>query len=1083
MRFLRITLTVFPITIFIIIVFLMAYIANAGTTNEIVLNEKYEPGDWVVSNTTMNSSEIKYLEGNLTIEVNGNLTLDNVTLIFNCVSDGQYHIEIKNGGELHIRNNSAITRGYKYNYLFWVRAGAKLTMENSSLRQCGYKGDSESDYGLYICSPNVLIKNCILEENYWGVYYVQNTSQPEKARIENNIIINNDHGISVYGGRYRYAGPYIANNTISNSNGDGIYCKDDHSEIINNTITYNGENGIFCEGSYANMENNILVSNYKYGIGVTGGSYIEKITGNKIENSSSYALYCYSTATTTSILNLADNTILNGSVGICCEGASVSNIHNNTIKNLSSSGIYIVHARSECSISWNNITECSKGIYCDDTGISPKNKTFTYNNISFSTHSAIYCKYSSPQITTGNKFSNNQLAINLSCGSAEVDYSNNTFENNAEGILLQEWYLKVNVRVDSDPEGDVQVTVKNKLGGAVVNKLTCSAGYIEEHVAEYKILNNYSKECYTPHSITGYKQYVGSDSKPNINITNNTEDVFLFLKIPDLMPTDPYTIGDLTEGNIITVGAHIYNNGTMAASNTLIVFLCDNITTIGTLTRNISAQSSENVSVQWTAVNGSHELRIAVDTNNSIEERVEDNNNISLPVYVNMKPTAGFTIQPQAVFTYENITFNASLSIDPDGSITEYLFDFGDSITSGWGNSPIILHSYTEGNKTYTPKLRVKDIFGAESDWRIGGSITVKNRPPVPNITASATDVNTNVTIIFDGAGSYDGEALYGGEILHPIANYTWSMEKDVYRYGVIISYSYSENGVYNVTLTVRDNDNEERTAFLHILVNNRLPTSFFSIDPVVGYVTTIFTLNASGSADPDGSIIKYYWDFDDGTILETNQSIITHQFTDDRNYTITLVVQDNDLTNTTVKMVLRILNTQPTTLFSLNKGVVFVNEQVEFNASLSFDLDDEISNYTWDFGDGTKGYGILVNHTYTQLGRYFVTLIVFDDEVNTTHSMVIKINPLPTWIELHYKEVYLVGAIFCMLGTIFFSLRWYEEAKRKEKEVKLWAEKKKKLKTIDERVKEWAKKKEKEKVEKALTEWVAKKEEKKRKD
>jgi parallel beta-helix repeat protein len=53
----------------------------------------------------------------------------------------------------------------------------------------------------------------------------------------------------------------------------------------------------------------------------------------------------------------------------------------------------------------------------------------------------------------------------------------------------------------------------------------------------------------------------------------------------------------------------------------------------------------------------------------------------------------------------------------------------------------------------------------------------------------------------------------------------------------------------------------------------------------------------------------------------------------------------------------------------------------VLFNGSLSYDRDGIIVNWTWAFGDGTTGYGIYVNHSYSATGIYNVMLTITDDD------------------------------------------------------------------------------------------------------
>ena len=76
-------------------------------------------------------------------------------------------------------------------------------------------------------------------------------------------------------------------------------------------------------------------------------------------------------------------------------------------------------------------------------------------------------------------------------------------------------------------------------------------------------------------------------------------------------------------------------------------------------------------------------------------------------------PTAAFTMDPIEPVVGETITFDAVASVDPDGEIVKYVWDFGDENTSKVEDSTIT-HSYTVAGE-YTVKLKVVDDHGASN--------------------------------------------------------------------------------------------------------------------------------------------------------------------------------------------------------------------------------------------------------------------------------------------------------------------------------------------------------------------------------
>lgn len=72
----------------------------------------------------------------------------------------------------------------------------------------------------------------------------------------------------------------------------------------------------------------------------------------------------------------------------------------------------------------------------------------------------------------------------------------------------------------------------------------------------------------------------------------------------------------------------------------------------------------------------------------------------------------------------------------------------------------------------------------------------------------------------------------------------------------------------------------------------NLMPQAVASADVYAGKAPLRVNFDSSGSADPDGTIISYYWDFMDGsTSTDANPS---HRFTDPGSYAVTLTVTDD---------------------------------------------------------------------------------------------------------------------------------------------------------------------------------------------
>lgn len=70
-----------------------------------------------------------------------------------------------------------------------------------------------------------------------------------------------------------------------------------------------------------------------------------------------------------------------------------------------------------------------------------------------------------------------------------------------------------------------------------------------------------------------------------------------------------------------------------------------------------------------------------------------------------------------------------------------------------------------------------------------------------------------------------------------------------------------------------------------------------------------------------------------------------------------------------------------PKALFALRPAEGEAPLVVSFDGSPSFAENGKVTEYLWEFGDGTKAAGPVVSHTYTRGGTYEVSLQVYNTE------------------------------------------------------------------------------------------------------
>lgn len=157
---------------------------------------------------------------------------------------------------------------------------------------------------------------------------------------------------------------------------------------------------------------------------------------------------------------------------------------------------------------------------------------------------------------------------------------------------------------------------------------------------------------------------------------------------------------------------------------------------------------------------------------------------------INNPPFANFMYIPLKPTDIQIVTFT-DLSIDIDGSVVDWNWNFGDGATSTEQNPK---HMYDDDG-IYTVELTVWDDDDVPDTY--SAEIEIFNVPPVADIAPCSCDFGETIT--FDGSGSYDLDGT--------IVSYEWTFGDGTTGSGVNPTHYYSDYGSYWVTLIVTDDD------------------------------------------------------------------------------------------------------------------------------------------------------------------------------------------------------------------------------------------------------------------------------------
>ena len=379
-------------------------------------------------------------------------------------------------------------------------------------------------------------------------------------------------------------------------------------------------------------------------------------------------------------------------------------------------------------------------------------------------------------------------------------------------------------------------------------------------------------------------------------------------------------------------------------------------------------------------------------------KRILDAAALEKPIVTDPEETTDLTAPIEVKFDSSNITF------DENYSRVNNIWNFGDGSDQEYGQ--IVSHIYEEMG-TYEVVLSITVEDKTTGELLVGAEymevVSITDQAITASFTADPQSGEAPLEVNFNASESYDPNGN--------IDRYEWDFNEDGLfddAEGIEVSHEFTKIGNYTVALRVTNTLEDYQISEKEIIVEEaENPEAVITVvnEPESYTLEENYVFKAEESTSPNGNIVAYEWNFNDGTEVETTKTV-SHSFDIAGTYEINLKVIDEEGEEGEVSEVITVDAPQGSpkpaiaSTPSLEEGDIYITGTVPFpvffDAQGTVDSDNNIVDYEWDFGDGSEaGYGETADHTYTTEGTYTVTLTVTDADNNTGRSsMTVKVEP-----------------------------------------------------------------------------------------
>jgi len=370
----------------------------------------------------------------------------------------------------------------------------------------------------------------------------------------------------------------------------------------------------------------------------------------------------------------------------------------------------------------------------------------------------------------------------------------------------------------------------------------------------------------------------------------------------------------------------------------------------------------------------------------------------------------------------EVVSFSSAGSVDADGSIVAYNWDFGDGGTSVEANP-----SYAYANSgTFTAKLTVTDNDNNQSSDSSLVNISASNEAPVAQVNGPFEEF-VNTAIAFSSVGSIDNDGT--------ITSYYWNFGDGNSSTLANPTHTYQSAGSYPVELTVTDNDNAASSVSTTAVIKPIITVDYCAITGNTGYewiagvdaggisnnsakegyadfthINMPLTVGNNAISLTAGGSYSEHWaiwlDTNNNGSFEASEKLLSGL--SGKGTVVGDLTIDNTLVGLTTRMrvVMKYGNAPSTACGSIGDGeaedymvtvvdsgnvapvaqangayATQVGNAITFESLGSKDTDGDIVSYLWDFGNGEQSADANPTYVYPVAGNFTASLTVTDND------------------------------------------------------------------------------------------------------